>query len=204
MPRVLSKPSISTSSWYGVELVDEHDAGLVAAGVLEEPPHAGRADAGIHLDEIGPAREQERHARFARDGTGEERLAGAWRADEEHALGDAAADRREPLRAAQEVDDFLDLVLGLVHARDVLERDDLVAALGELHAPGRVDAPGRSAVHREAEERDERDGDDERGPAQRPRLGRRHDVDLHTAARQIRRERAVGRQEARRQHRVRR
>ena len=81
------------------------------------------ADAGVHLDEVGAAGEQERHARFAGDRAREQRLAGARRADEQHALGNAAADRGEALRLAQEVDDFLDLVFRLVDAGDILERD---------------------------------------------------------------------------------
>ena len=38
----------------GVELVDKDDARRVAAGILEEAPHAGRSHAGIHLDEVEP------------------------------------------------------------------------------------------------------------------------------------------------------
>ena len=79
----------------GVELVDEDDAGRVAAGILEQPSHARGADAGVHLDEIGAAREEERHAGFAGDRAREQRLAGSRRADEQHALRDAAAHRRE-------------------------------------------------------------------------------------------------------------
>ena len=115
-----------------VELVDEDDAGLVAAGVLEEAAHARGADAGVHLDEVRAAGENERHAGLARDRAREQRLAGSRRADEEHALGDASAERREAAGLAEEVDDLLDLVLRLVDAGDVLERDDMAAALGEL------------------------------------------------------------------------
>ena len=112
----------------GVELVDEDDAGAVAAGLLEQPAHARRADAGVHLDEVGAAGEEERHARFTGDRARQQRLAGSRGADEQHALGDPAAERRESLGFAQEVDDLLDLVLGLVDAGDVLEGDDVVAA----------------------------------------------------------------------------
>ena len=64
--------------------------------------------------------------------------------------------RREALRMAQEVDDLLDLVLRLVDAGDVLEGDDLIAALGELRAARRVDAARGRAVDREADQREER------------------------------------------------
>ena len=65
------------------------------------------------------------------------------------------AEKRSGL--AEEVDDFLDLVLRLVDAGDVLERDDLVAALGELaRLPGVWNAAGGRAIDREAEQREER------------------------------------------------
>ena len=118
----------------GVELVDEDDAGGVAAGIPEQTPHARRADAGIHLDEVRAAGEEKRHARLARDRPREERLARARRADEQDALRDAPADCREAARLAQEIDDFLDFVLGLVDARHVLERDDVIALLGDARA----------------------------------------------------------------------
>jgi hypothetical protein len=56
------------------------------------------------------------HARLARDGAREQRLAGARRAHEQRALGDLAAEARELLRVAQELDDLLELLLGLVDA----------------------------------------------------------------------------------------
>ena len=70
-----------------VELVDEDDAARVARRVLEEPPHARRADAGVHLDEVRAAREQERHARLAGNRPRQQRLAGAGRPDQQHPFG---------------------------------------------------------------------------------------------------------------------
>ena len=49
---------------HGVELVDEDDARLVAARFLEQLAHARRADAGVHLDEVGAARRDERARRL--------------------------------------------------------------------------------------------------------------------------------------------
>src|SRR6187455_1556033 len=59
----------------------------------------------------------------AGDGAGQEGLSGAGRAHHEDALGDAAAEAGELLRVLEEGDDLLDLVLGLLDTRDVLERD---------------------------------------------------------------------------------
>ena len=106
------------------------------ARVLEQAAHARGADAGVHLDEVGAAGEDERHARLTRDRAREQRLAGSGRADEQHALRDPSADRGEALGLPQEVDDLLDLVLRLVDAGDVLEGDDRAVALGDLARPG--------------------------------------------------------------------
>ena len=60
---------------------------------------------------------------FARDRPRQQRLAGAGRSDEQHALRNASADRREARRLAQEIDDLLHFLLGLVDAGDVGEGD---------------------------------------------------------------------------------
>ena len=109
-----------------VDLVDEDDAGRVLLGLLEHVAHAAGADADEHLDEVGARDGEERHVGLAGDGAGEQRLAGAGRADEQRAARDAAAEALELLRIAQELDDLLQVVLGLVDAGDVLERDAAV------------------------------------------------------------------------------
>ena len=81
----------------GVDLVDEDDARAVLLGLLEQVAHAGRADADEHLDEVGAGDREERHAGLARDGAGQQRLAGSGRPVEQHALGDLGAQRLVPL-----------------------------------------------------------------------------------------------------------
>ena len=117
----------------GVELVDEDDAGLVAPRLLEEPPHTRRADAGVHLDEVGTTGRDERHARFAGHRPREQRLARARRADEQDAARNPSADRGEPAGVLQEIDDLPDLVLGFVHARHVVEGDRDVVGIDGPH-----------------------------------------------------------------------
>ena len=174
----------------------------MTACVAEQPADARGADAGVHLDEVRAAREEERNAGFTRNRAGEQGLAGSWRSDEQHAFGDASADRVEALRMAEEFDDFLHLVLRFVHACDVLKSHDLIARLGELRATGRVNAAGRRAVHREAEEREERRREAERAAAQASRFGRLLHFDAHVAAREIGDEAAARRDELRRRNRV--
>ena len=126
-----------------VDLVDEDDARRVALGLVEQVADAAGADADEHLDELRAGDAEERHAGLTGDGAGHQRLAGAGRPDEQHAARDARAERVELLRVLQELDDFLELGLGLVDAGHVVERDDgLVAeehpgaALAEATGPG--------------------------------------------------------------------
>ena len=70
----------------GVDLVDEDDAGRVLLALFEQVADARRADADEHLDEVRAADREERHVGFAGDGAREQRLAGARRAHQQHAL----------------------------------------------------------------------------------------------------------------------
>ena len=107
----------------GVDLVDEDDARAVALGLLKEVAHTAGAHAHKHLDKFGAGDAEEGHARLARDGLGHQRLAGAGRADQQHALGNASAQRGELLRLLKKLDDLLQLHLGLIRAGHVIEDD---------------------------------------------------------------------------------
>ena len=124
----------------GVDLVHEDDAGRVLLGLLEQVTHARGAHAHEHLDEVGAGDREERHARLAGDGAREQRLARSRRPVEQHALGDARAERLEFLRVLQELLDLVELLDGFVDPRDVTERDlrrvhrhSLGARLAEAH-----------------------------------------------------------------------
>jgi hypothetical protein len=91
--------------------------------LLEHIADAGRADANEHLDEVGAAEAEERHARFTGHRFGEQRFAGARRADEQHAFGDAAAEHLVLFRRLQKLDHFAQLFNSFIDAGDVFERD---------------------------------------------------------------------------------
>ena len=101
----------------GVDLVHEDDAGRVLLGLLEQVTHARGAHAHEHLDEVRAGDREERHAGLAGDGAREQRLAGARRAVEQHALRDARAERLELLRVLEELLDLVELLDRLVDAR---------------------------------------------------------------------------------------
>ena len=71
-----------------VELVDEDDRRRGLLGLLEQVAHAAGADADDHLDELRRREREERHVRLAGDGARQQRLAGARRAGQQHALRD--------------------------------------------------------------------------------------------------------------------
>src|SRR5262249_38754658 len=106
----------------GVDLVDEDDPWGVLLALLDQAWPPRRADADEHLDEVRSADREERHVRLTRDGAREQGLSRPGRSHQEHALRNAAAELLKALRLAQELDDFLELVLGLVGPGDVLER----------------------------------------------------------------------------------
>ena len=112
----------ATMAAHGVDFVDEDDAGSVLLALLEQVADAAGAHADEHLHEVGTRDAEERHVGFAGHRAGQQGLAGSRRPDQQHALGNAAAQLLELLRLAQELDDLLQLFLGFIHAGDVLER----------------------------------------------------------------------------------
>ena len=139
-----------------VELVDEDDAGRHLARLLEQVAHARGADADEHLDELGARDREEGDARLAGDRARQQRLAGAGRADQQHAARQARAQHAVALGVLQEIDDLLDLGLGLVDAGDVGERGlgvlldvDLGLALADRHQAARAHAAHRHAAQQE-------------------------------------------------------
>ena len=154
----------------GVDFVDEDDAGSVLLALFEEIANAACADADEHLNKVGAGDGEEGHVGFAGHGARQQGLAGSRRPDEQHALGNAAAQLLELLRLAQVLDDLLQLFLGLVDAGHILEGDLLLlhreqacTALAErqrlvaarLHLPQHEEPDGA--------EQDERSDVDEQG-----------------------------------------
>src|SRR5271155_494768 len=110
----------------GVNFVNEDDAGRVLLALLKQVAHAARADADKHLNKVRSGDREKRHVGFASNGAGQQGLAGSGRADQQHALGNAAAELLKLLWLTQKLDDFLQFFLGLFHAGDIFERDLLL------------------------------------------------------------------------------
>ncbi len=158
-----------------VDFVDEDDAGRVLLGLLEHVAHAAGADADEHFDEVGTGDREERHVGFAGDGARDQRLAGAGRADQQHAARNASAEPLEFRRIAQEFDDLLQVLLGLVDAGDVLE-GDAAMRLGQKLGLRLAEAHrlAGAALHLARQENPHADQRDERQPRHQKRHEPRH------------------------------
>src|SRR3954453_11303 len=110
-----------------VDFVDEDDAGRVLLGLLEHVTDAGSTDADEHFDEVRTRNGEERHVGFTRDRTRDQGLAGAGRADQQHAARNSSAEALEFAGVAQKFDDLLQILLGFIDTGYVLESD---AAMG--------------------------------------------------------------------------
>ena len=176
----------------GVELVDEDDRRRGRLGLGEEVAHAARADADDHLDELRGREREERHVGLARDGPGEQRLAGARRPREQHAAGDRARRascsgpglRRKSTTStssssASSMPATSSNVVRSVVCRVVALGARAAEAAQRRHPPAAACAPAREQ-HEQADEQDRRaEAEEERLPqrlALVDRLGVDHDV----------------------------
>jgi hypothetical protein len=116
---IAAAKACATMAADGVDFIDEDDARRVLLGLLEHVAHTGCADAHEHFDEIRTGNGEEGNIGFAGDGARRQRLAGAGRTHEQNAARDLAAEPLELLRIAQELDDFLEILLGFINAGHV-------------------------------------------------------------------------------------
>ena len=130
---------------------DENNAGCVFRRLAEQIAHPRGADTNEHLDEIGAGNTKERHTGFASHGSRQQCLASPRRADEQHALGQMAAQPLILFRMLEKLDNLDELFLSLIDAGDIRETHtgllfdvDLRFALADLHEPA---AGTADAVH---------------------------------------------------------
>ncbi|MCY1512532.1 hypothetical protein D9M68_469940 [compost metagenome] len=159
----------------GVDLVDEDDAGGVFLRLVEHVADTGRTHADEHLDEVGTGNGEERNLGLTGDGFRQQGLAGAGRADHQHATRDAATQALELARIAEEFDQFADFFLGLVAAGDVGEGGlhlilgkQARLALAEAHRAAAATAAALHLAHEEHEHGNDHEnreaGDQQLGP----------------------------------------
>lgn len=156
----------------GINLIDEDNAGRLGLGLLEEVAHPGCTDTDEELDELGRGAGEERHASLSGDGTRQEGFTCPRRTDEETSLGDLGTQSGVLVWVLEEIDDFLQLELGLIGPGDVDERDarlrhllELALGASKVHGPAepaRARArPALRAAEEEEEPREREEGEEE-------------------------------------------
>ncbi len=107
-----------------IDLIDEDDGRGHPLGLLKEVADTARADADIEFDEVRAGNGKKCDVRLTGNGAGQQRLAGARRADEQYALRDLRAELLEAVRVAEKLHDLRELFLFLVCTGDVLKVTD--------------------------------------------------------------------------------
>ena len=125
---------------HGVDLIDEHHRGGHLLGLLEEVPHPAGAHAHVQLHEVGAGDGQELDPGLPGHGLGQQGLAGARRAHQQHALGDPGPQFQILFGLFEEAHDFPQLLLLLVGPGHIGEAD-LVLAVGPEADAGLAETP---------------------------------------------------------------
>ena len=165
----------ATLSPHRIDLVDEDDARCRTPRIGEQVTYPGGADADVHLHEVRTGDREERDVGFACDSSGQERFAGARRADQQHTFREPCADRPVAFRVPEHVDDFTELCLHALGPGDVHERDRCRTIAGAVAEPGRrpghrrLGGVGRSSTNQQGH-RDQ--NDHQRGDDRSPLIGR--------------------------------
>ena len=118
-----------------INFIDENDAGRVFLALFKEIAHAACAHANKHFDEVRTRNREERNVGLTGDCARQQSLARARRSHQQHALGNSPPELLKLLRIFQELNNFLQLFLGLVRSGDILERG-LLLLRGEQPCAG--------------------------------------------------------------------
>ena len=175
----------ATLATHCVDFVDEQNARGVFLAGFKEVAHAACAHAHEHFYKVRTGHTEERHSRFASDCACEERLAGTRRPDEQSPLRDSSTELIVFFRVLQELHEFLQVLLGLVATRHVVERglllrvvtDNLCLALAKAERV--LAATAHLAARHYPEERDEDNDREERHDGVEPRGRFVDDLHLH-------------------------
>ena len=150
---------LAAGASYGVNLVDEDDAGSLLLGLLEEVTHARSAHADEHLDEIRSRYREERYVCLTGNGLCKKGLSRTRGAYQKRSLGDLGSQLTVFVGLLEEVDYLHDLDLGLLQTCNILEGDafvgvvlveDLSAGLAYVHdASAGAPSAARHAAYEE-------------------------------------------------------
>ncbi len=116
-----------------VNLINKYNAGRHALGLLKQVTHTAGANADEHLNKVGAADGEERHLGLPRDRFGQQGFTSTRRAHQQNAFRNPGTQVEVVFGVLEEIDDFLELVLLLISARDIREGN---LVLGWVHHVG--------------------------------------------------------------------
>ena len=109
-----------------VDFIYKDDARGVFLALFEQVANPRCADTDEHFHEIRSADREKRDVGFAGDCPCQKRFSGSRGANQQDAFGNASAKLLEFLWLFQEIDDFLQLLLGLFYTRNIFKCDLLL------------------------------------------------------------------------------
>src|SRR5690606_11056076 len=116
---VRAAKTCATIATHRVNFIDENDTGAVALGLFKEVAHAACTNTDEHLDKLRARDAKEGHTSLTGDGFCHQGLAGSRRANQQHTLGNARTQSSKLLRFLEELDNFLQLLLGFIRTSDI-------------------------------------------------------------------------------------
>mmetsp|Transcript_9690 Transcript_9690/g.24075 ORF Transcript_9690/g.24075 Transcript_9690/m.24075 type:complete len:671 (+) Transcript_9690:1280-3292(+) len=139
-----------------VKLVNKQDGRRAVAQLLKRLSDPARPHARVHVVKVGAAAREHAHARLRRDRLGQQRLARARCARQQHAADARHALLPQQPRVLQVVNDLTNLTLDLIYAVDLVPGDELGARGVDAHlARGRPEVELGRDVHELAPVADE-------------------------------------------------
>ena len=151
----------TTMTTNGVDLIDKDNARRMLLGLFEHVANTARTNTDKHLNKVGTGNGEERHLSFTRNRFCQQGFTGTWRADHQHATGNATTQALKLAWVTQELNQLTDLFLGFVATGNVSEsgfnlifREQARLALTEAH---RAALTARTALHLAHEEHDHSD-----------------------------------------------
>ena len=116
---VIADKAVGAAFAHGIDFVDEYDARRLFTRGTEKVADAACTHAYKHFHKVGTADAEEGNARFTGNGACQQGFARTRRPHQKHALGNLSADIRVFLGGFQEVHNFHQLFLCIVHTGNV-------------------------------------------------------------------------------------
>ena len=122
LPLVVAATETSAAlAAHRIDFIDEHDAGGVFLGLLEQIAHPAGTDTHEHLHELRTGNREEGHAGLPSYGLGEQGFTGTRGAHQQHPLGDLGAHGGEAIGIFEEIHHLTQFQLGPLDAGHVAE-----------------------------------------------------------------------------------